>query len=208
MTSVVVPGLYEGHVDGRVRMIDFSAAAEALAHLIGEVGADDLRRPTPCDDYTVADLLMHIDEGATGFTAVADGAISSPAVTDVEDAGSRLRAADHVRDLGRAWLLPRAWAGDSDLAGLELANETWGKIALTEVLVHGWDLAVATGHAFAVPEHLVRACHDHVEVFVPAAPVPELWGESVAGGETMPLLDRTVAITGRDPRAWHLAPQS
>jgi len=187
-------------------MIDFRAASETLASLIVQVSTDDLGRPTPCENYTVADLLMHIDEGATGFTVVADGAISSPAVADVDDDASRLRVADHVRDLGRAWARAQAWVGDSDAGGLELSKETWGKIALTEVIIHGWDLAVATGHGFSPPEHLVHACHSHVEVFVPDAPLPQLWGEQVQAGETASLLDRTVAITGRDPRSWHLVP--
>lgn len=185
-------------------MIDFRAATEALADLIAQVDDDDLRRRTPCDDYTVTDLLMHIDEGATGFTLAVDCSLSSPAVTDVEDDESRLRLADHVRDLGRAWSDEQVWVGNSDVGGLELPSETWGKIACTEVVVHGWDLAVATGHGFAPPELLVRACHDHVEDFLPAAPLPELWGEPITAVGTMTLLDRTVAIAGRDPRAWRL----
>lgn len=188
-------------------MIDFRAASEALAELISQVSDDDLTRRTPCAEYTVADLLMHVDEGATGFTAVADGDVSGPAVVGVGDETARLGVADHVRDLARAWLDDNAWVGDSDVGGLELPSETWGKIALTEVIVHGWDLAVATGRGFAPPEHLVRACHDHVVVFVPEAPIPELWGTQVTIG-AVSLIDRTVAAAGRDPRSWHLVPPS
>lgn len=188
-------------------MIDFREASEALADLIALVTDSDMRRPTPCEDYAVSDLLLHIDEAATGFASAAGGASGTPAVADVDDQQSRLRVSDHVRDLARAWLAPQAWDGDSDLGGLELSNDTWGKIALTEVIVHGWDLAAATGHEFSPPESLVLACHDHVELFLPNAPIPQLWGDRVEIVDAS-LLERTVAIAGRDPRSWRKGPST
>jgi uncharacterized protein (TIGR03086 family) len=104
-----------------------------------------------------------------------------------------------VRSLGEAWDDPAAWQGSSDAGGLVLSNELWGKIALTEMVVHGWDIARATGRPFDLPEQTLRACLDHVAVFVPNAPLPELWGTTVVVGEDAPLLDRIVAITGRTP---------
>ncbi|ORM36662.1 hypothetical protein [Williamsia sp. 1135] len=79
---------------------------------------------------------------------------------------------------------------------------------MTEVIVHGWDLAVATNRGFVPPESVVLACHDHVEGFLAEAPLPELWGEPVAADETLSLLDRTVAIAGRDPDRWRVMPPS
>ena len=76
---------------------------------------------------------------------------------------------------------------------------TWAKIALTELMVHGWDLARATGQPFDLPEPTLRACLEHVAVFVPAAPLPELWDPPVAVAADAGLLDRIVAITGRTP---------
>ena len=64
-------------------------------------------------------------------------------------------------------------------AGVELSNTTWGKITLTELVVHGWDIAIAIGHPFDLPEHTLQACFDHVAVFVPNAPLPDLWGPPV-----------------------------
>jgi hypothetical protein len=50
----------------------------------------------------------------------------------------------------------------------------WGKITLTELVVHGWDIATATGQPFDLPEHTLQACFQHVATFVPNAPVPGL----------------------------------
>jgi uncharacterized protein (TIGR03086 family) len=104
----------------------------------------------------------------------------------------------HVRDLGAAWDEPGAWQGSTDV-GTDLPNETWGRIALTELVVHGWDIARAAGLPWQLPDATLRACLDHVAVFVPAAPVPQLWGPRQPVADDAPLIDRIVAITGRDP---------
>lgn len=181
-------------------MIDFRAASDALADLIEQLSDDRLGSPTPCAEFTVRDLLLHVDEGATGFISVAGDEVR-PAANDVGGAANRRRVATNVADLAIVWAEPGAWNGQSDVGGLMLPNETWGNIALTEVVVHGWDLAVATGCAFTPPDNLVQACLDHVESFLAEPPIPELWGDriDVRFGS---LLDRTVAVAGRDPRSW------
>ena len=144
--------------------------------------------PTPCAEYTVDDLIAHVDEVAQGLAAVAGSSTRHNTVPA------------HVQALGEAWDDPAAWEGSTDAGGVELSNELWGKIALTEVVVHGWDLAQATGQSFELPEETLRACFEHVREFVPNAPLPELWGKPVDTPPEAPLLDRIVAITGRSPR--------
>jgi uncharacterized protein (TIGR03086 family) len=80
-----------------------------------------------------------------------------------------------------------------------VSNETWGKITLTELVVHGWDIAKATGQPFDLPEPTLRACLDRVAIFVPNATIPTLWGPPVDVATAVPLLVRIVAITGRIP---------
>ncbi|WP_302563609.1 hypothetical protein [Catellatospora tritici] len=38
-----------------------------------------------------------------------------------------------------------------------MTNEMWGRIALTEIGLHGWDLATATGQPFELPEGTLQA---------------------------------------------------
>ncbi|MEE3852836.1 TIGR03086 family metal-binding protein [Gordonia sp. LSe1-13] len=202
---MVTPVQKEERTDERPRVIDFSEACAELSELVMAVTDDDLAARTPCADYDVAALLDHIEEFATGFTEVAGSrsAAAEPtgARADTRTRDGRQQLAGHLIDLGRAWAHPEPWSGVSDNAGLGLSNATWGRIVLTEVIVHGWDLAAAIDAPFDPPADLVRACHDHVTEFVPTAPVPELWGARVhrdGVGE----LEATVAVTGRDPRPW------
>ncbi|GAB3834849.1 TIGR03086 family metal-binding protein [Kribbella italica] len=180
-------------------MIDLRPAGRALTAVVAGITQEDLSRPTPCDKYTVTDLLAHVDEGARGFAAAEEErpAVEEPLV--VGEPGWQETLAARVDRLGEAWADPKAWEGTSDLAGLGLTKAEWGRIALTELVVHGWDLARATGQEVDLPDETVRACFEHVAGFLQEPPVPELWGTPVSVADDAPLLERLVGITGRSP---------
>ncbi|MBO2460021.1 TIGR03086 family metal-binding protein [Actinomadura violacea] len=181
-------------------MIDLTPACDRMADVLAGVADDQLADGTPCTEYTVRDLIAHIDEVSRGFAALARGQQAPAAPDDAGfDGDGRERVAEHVRALGEAWTDPAAWEGTAETGGLELPGERWGKIAFTEIVVHGWDLARATGRPFDLPDETLRACLDHVAEFVPKAPLPNLWAPAVAVPDDAPLLDRIVGITGRTP---------
>src|SRR5919112_221582 len=55
---------------------------------------------------------------------------------------------DHLVGLAAAWRQTGAWEGMTTIAGLQLPGSAVGLIGLNEVLVHGWDVAVATGQTY------------------------------------------------------------
>ncbi|WP_424186423.1 TIGR03086 family metal-binding protein [Actinokineospora sp. G85] len=162
-------------------MFDLRPAADATATVIARVAPGQYAAATPCAGFSVADLLAHLDEVA----GLQERPPTDPAAT-----------ADRVRALAARWSVPGAWAGAGPF---DLSNATWGRIVLTELVVHGWDLARATGQPIAFPDETVRLCLDHVTEFLPSAPVPELWGPPVPVAPDARLLDRVLAATGRDP---------
>lgn len=186
-------------------MTDLKPSCRQMTDLLTAVADDQLTSATPCSDYTLAELIKHVDEVAQGFTTVAgqhvengtDG--SEPGLTVDTRRRTRADVVKHVQTLGAAWDNPTAWQGSTDAGGLELSNELWGKIALTEMVVHGWDIAQSIGRPIDLPRETLQACLDHVTEFVPNAPVPELWGRPVNVTANASQLDRIVAITGRSP---------
>jgi uncharacterized protein (TIGR03086 family) len=92
------------------------------------------------------------------------------------------------------------WQGGTDL-GLKLTSGVWGRIALTEMVVHGWDLATATGQPFDPLKPTLRACLEYFTEFLPKLPararVP--WSAAVPVPPEAPLLDRVVGMAGRKP---------
>ena len=182
-------------------MIDLNPASRAVIDLLEAVDPARFGDPTPCTEYTVADLLEHLDEVARGSAALARK-VAGPATPGspiaLSDNSWRVTLSSRLRELAAAWSDPAAWQGTTDV-GVELPNTVWGATALTELVVHGWDLAQALDRPFILPESTLNACLDHVIDFVPNAPLPDLWGATVTVSDRAPLLDRIVAITGRTP---------
>ncbi|MEB8337837.1 TIGR03086 family metal-binding protein [Streptomyces endophyticus] len=176
-------------------MIDLKPACGRMTDVLAGVSDEQLSRPTPCSEYSVRELIAHVDDAARAFTGFA----RKEAPLSSEAGDWRVSTVKSVRALGDAWDDPEAWRGETDGPGFTLPNDTWGKVALTEMVVHGWDLAKATGQPFDLPEETLLACHDHVSGFVTAAPLPELWGPPVETPADAPLMDRIVGFTGRRP---------
>lgn len=190
--------------DGRP---DLGGATEAVAALVRGTSDDDLGRPTPCPGTDVAGLLDHLAGLALAFTTAArhEPGPDGPPVVD----GSRLDVEFRdtvpaaLAELAVAWRDPQAWTGMSEAGGVEMPGEVAGLVALDEVVVHGWDLAVATGQPYDPPVDAVEAAMGFVAPTAAERPegTPGLFGPVVAVPEDAPALDRLLGLTGRDP-AW------
>lgn len=169
---------------------------------------DQLGAPTPCGDATVADLLDHIDGLSQAFTAAA---VKDTALADRAPAvdGSRIgadwrdRIPDRLARLAAAWRADSAWTGMTRAGGVDMPGEVAASVATNELLVHGWDLAVATDHQYLAEPDLIEAAREFVEPAVSQNPagVPGLFGPPVEVPSSSSPMDRLVALTGRNP-AW------
>ena len=190
--------------------VDMGPATRTMAELIEQVPDDLLDGPTPCPAYTLGDLLDHVSGLALAFTSAARKATvpGSPdrASGDASRLGNdwRSRLPQELDALAEAWRDPAAWTGATRAGGVDLPGEIAGLVALDEVVVHGWDVARASGQTYVCDGGLLEVVHDFVAplaqpgqeasrdgIFGPAIPVP---GDA-------PLLDRVIGLTGRDP-AW------
>jgi uncharacterized protein (TIGR03086 family) len=184
-------------------MIDLTPATDAMSELLATVTDRQLTAATPCAGMNVGDLIDHVDGASRSFTSlashVAPGGGRPPDAENLE-VDWRATVPQHVTELGRAWSDPAAWEGSTPGTPADMPNELWGKIALTEMVVHGWDIARSTGQRFDLPEPTLAACFDHVAQFVPNAPFPDLWGPPVEVAADASLMEQIAALTGRTPR--------
>jgi uncharacterized protein (TIGR03086 family) len=189
-------------------MINLEPAARRLASIVGDVRDDQLTAATPCREASLGDLLDHVDGLSKAFAAAAakkplpDGGAPS---ADASRLGKdwRTRIPRHLTALADAWRDQDAWAGMTHVGGQDLPGGLAGVIALDEVIVHGWDIAIASGQSFRCEDELVEAAYGFVQTTVAQNPhgAPGLFGPPVPVPDGAPLLDRLLGLTGRDP-AW------
>jgi hypothetical protein len=128
-----------------------------------------------------------------------------PAAQRVAD----LLAAVRDDELGRPTPCPEyslgdlisAWTGMTRIAGGDAPAETVGLSAADELVVHGWDLARATGQPFDADTAALEAARSFLSLFAsPDAPA----GTSVPFGpsrplpDDSPLLDQVISLAARD----------
>lgn len=177
----------------------------ATREVFAGIGAADATRPTPCSEWNVAELAEHLVTGNRIFAALlrgeefADFATASRALAP-DGASTSLAAYD-----GAAAELVDAFGAEGALERTitvpfgTIPGEVALHLRITEIIVHGWDLARATGQRLGVPEAVAAAELGFSQQrltelppdrapFAPPRPAPEDAGS----------LDRLVALLGRD----------
>ena len=136
-------------------MLDLDPAAREVARLLDGVPDDRLADPTPCAGTPVAQLLDHLMGLSLAFTwaarkTAAEGG-SRPPVVQRRRTSTRTWRTELPRrldELAAAWRDPAAWEGMTEAGGVTMPAEVMGVVALDELVLHGWDLARATGQQF------------------------------------------------------------
>ena len=184
---------------------DFGPSTRTITALLVATREDQLGDPTPCPAYSVGDLVEHIGGVARGFTmaarkqTVGDG--PEPGDATLLEEGWRERMTADYAELERAWREPGAYDGLTYAGPVELPAPVAASVALNEIVVHGWDLAHATGQSYAAEPTDVAACRAFVAGFeAPADDDGGLFGPPVEAPAGSSDLDVLVGLTGRDPR--------
>ncbi|MFJ9898007.1 TIGR03086 family metal-binding protein [Streptomyces sp. NPDC091280] len=187
-------------------IFDLGPQTRVVARLVAGVTDEQLTDVTPCPGTAVRNMLGHLlglsvafrdaahkDLGVMTDTAP-DSAASDPGPGWREDLPRVLDA------LAEAWRDPAAWTGMTRAGGIDLPGAVAAAVAVDELVIHGWDLAVATGRPYEPDPVALQASYDFLlaaaqdpsrggGIFGPVVPVPE----------DAPLLDRALGLSGRDP---------
>ena len=96
---------------------------------------------------------------------------------------------------------PGATEGETEIAGMRMPAAATSVVALNEVLIHGWDLAVATGQEYRADPASAQACLEFGQGLAVGAPEmrDEMYGPVVPVPDDAPVFDRLLGQTGRDP---------
>ena len=179
-------------------------ALEGTGRLVTGVRPEQWSQPTPCTEWTVRQLVNHVVGGQRVFTGILrsepsagppanrptglDVLGSDPVAAYRESADSLLSAFNEPGALQRVVRLPIG----------EMPGAAALHLRVTESLVHGWDLARATGQPPEFPDDLAEQALRFTRSkladiprrhrpFAPAQPV----------AEDAPAIDRLAALLGR-----------
>jgi uncharacterized protein (TIGR03086 family) len=184
---------------------EMAAAAAEDARVVGAVTPGQLTTATPCTDWDLRILLNHtilwtaysaelrardepLPEELTGTDFVAQPDFAQAYAAQLDKAVA-------------AWSDPAAWTRELQVMGAPTPSAGVGALLLAEMVLHGWDVARATGQDYhcdgPVLTAAAQAVDDNAELFRQyqgfAPPVTLPAGASA--------FDRLLATSGRDP-AW------
>jgi uncharacterized protein (TIGR03086 family) len=178
-------------------------AARGAVEIAHNVKADQLALPTPCQDWDVRTLANHLTFWAAFRSEVAARKQTPPSGSENDiDYVTEDWATVFERQLTKAvaaWAEPGAWDGETGLAGGSSPAPVIGKMMIGELVVHGWDLARATGQDLACDGDLAGTVYECVVMFAEQGREYHIFGEPVEVPDTASVLAKALALSGRDP---------
>ncbi len=185
-------------------MSDLTSAGAAERHrLVAGVfaerieGALDWEAPSPVEDWTARDVVRHLVEWFPGFLSGGGVELASgPSVDDDPVAAWRVHS-DAVQalldgpDADRPFNHPRAGAHPLDQA-IDM-------FYTSDVFMHTWDLARATGQDDRLDPDLCAQLLEGMTQMEDAIRNSGQYGPAVPVPEEAPVQDRMIGFIGRDP---------
>jgi uncharacterized protein (TIGR03086 family) len=176
---------------------EFTSAEQALAvvhEVVQPISTDDLHRPTPCRDWDVETLAQHLVDTISRLGAAADIEPTVPTGDSIDQCIQQV-----TQPILAGWRR-RGFTDDVVFSGRTLPAHLALGILCLELVVHGWDFAVALhrpihvsyAHAadiLGLARQTLNAQSRATAGFDPPVPV---------AADASPL-DQLVGFTGRDP---------
>ena len=184
---------------------EMTDAASAAARTVANTDSSQLGLPTPCTEWDVQALLNHLILWTSySLEARAHGESVGQDLMDRDFAAEPGFAADYRAQLDAAlaaWSDPAVWQQSLNVMGSATPAADVAALNLAEMVLHGWDLAAATGQRYQggdpAASAALQAVAANAELFRQYKGV----AEPVEVPETGSALDRVLALSGRDP-AW------
>ncbi|MDP9868005.1 MULTISPECIES: TIGR03086 family metal-binding protein [Streptosporangium] len=182
----------------------YRTRADIFAAKVAAVRPDQWSNPSPCTEWTARDVVGHIVE-MHGAMLYPLGRSLSPARTVEEDPLAAFASAR--ADVEALLADPAAAASGVDSpAGHVTTEQHIDQVVSADMVLHGWDLARATGQDDTIDPAELAAMWPGVqqipdELRIPGAVRPGVvvFGPKVEVPDDAPLQHRVLGLLGRDP---------
>jgi uncharacterized protein (TIGR03086 family) len=159
----------------------------------------DWDAPTPDEDWNVRDLVRHVVEEQQWVPHLLAGRTVAQARRDIEPLGDDLTAEWRLYSLAAT----SAWQEVAPDARVSLSYDVvsaqdYLREQVSDVAIHSWDLARATGAPEELDSSLVEAVWTVFEPQRDTLAASGLFASPVSVPDEAPLQRRLLALTGRD----------
>jgi uncharacterized protein (TIGR03086 family) len=176
-------------------LVAHQRALDAFAGVLANISVDALGSPTPCEEWTIRDLIEHVI-GGNELVGPWGGSPDEPAPRpDDLFAANRAAAAAAQEFFAR----PDGLTTMYKLPFGELPGQFFIGIRTADVLTHAWDLATASGQSSDIDPELATETLAALRAFVGAqfrGPGKPFHEEQPCSGERAPA-DQLAAFLGR-----------
>jgi len=173
--------------------IELYRAASAWTLTKAAGAAADLDARTPCEDWDVRTLMNHMLQTQQYFTNAAQGRDATP---PGQQPPRDLLGVSPAADFERARIEALQVFGEDGV--LERTGPMLG-IAASDQLLHGWDLARATGQDETMPAELAEAAYGVIHGAFTEDQREGVFAPEIAVPDTASAQERLLAYAGRDP---------
>jgi uncharacterized protein (TIGR03086 family) len=179
------------------------AAAEAARVVQNIPDTKSLDDPSQCGDWDLRTLLNHLilwtsysaERRAHGESAAED--LMSKDFTAEPDYARKYQA--QLDRAVQAWSSPEAWNRELNVMGNVMKAADVGAMLIMETVLHGWDIARATGQDYRADPKLAGALLSTVQAQADMFRQYEGFGTVVPVPDDAPAFDRALSLAGRDP---------
>jgi len=178
--------------------------ATTFADVIAAAPPNRWSSPSPCEEWTAADVLQHVLDMQSAVLTPLGLALSPAPTVDTDPRG----AFDHARaDIQRALADPvvSETTVQTPMGPSTFADHV-DQVASADLVVHGWDLARALGLEHQIDPAEVEAAWPGVQEMPDIMRVPGAFGPGIVVfgpivdvPDTAPLHERFLGLLGRDP---------
>ena len=178
--------------------LDLLSSAEAtlavLQGVLRNLTTEDRTKQTPCHDFDCHGLAEHLFGSLTGI-----GAMAGTAVTNPEEGSLEHRVATMAAQAIEAWRVRGVEGMVPGPGGGEMPAAVGASIMPLEFLLHGWDLAQASGQQLPVSDEVVAYVQTLADSIVPPGRERGAFADAVDPGAEATAMQRLAAFAGRSP---------
>lgn len=173
----------------------YDRVSTAFAARVAGVPSDAWENPSPCEDWTAREVVRHVIDSHATFVGFIDRTLPDAPAVDEDPVG----AFDTARQAVLALLEDPATATQTYTGHLGVRSFEWAVDSFLsfDLVVHGWDLARATGQDESIDPRELARVHADAQAWGEMARAPGVFAEPVEPPEGADEQTRVLAFLGR-----------